>query len=74
MAAGWCGAIIYFAVLFVRNLTGSSIGMIGEYVIVLFVAVIWIVAVARDERQAEPWWWPRTLGPTRSERVKGRKR
>ena len=72
MSIGWTGAGIYFAVLFVRNLNGAMIGPIPEYALVLFVAVVWIVAVVRDEPPAEPWWWPRKRGPTRAERAKER--
>jgi hypothetical protein len=70
MSAGWAGAILYFALLFLRNLRGTQAGVLNEYAIVAFVAVVWIVSIARDERQAEPWWWPRGRGPTRAERGK----
>lgn len=72
MAIGWAGAALYFLVLFIRNLNGATVGSAREYAIVLFIAVVWIVAVVRDEPQAEPWWWPRKRGPTRAERAKNR--
>lgn len=74
MTTGWTVAGVYFLVLFVRNLNGTTIGPFGEYALVLFVAVVWIVAVVRDEPPAEPWWWPVRLGPRRSERLKSRQK
>jgi hypothetical protein len=72
MSVGWAGAAVYFVVLFVRNLNGATIGPVFEYALILFVAIVWIVGVVRDEPQAEPWWWPRKRGPTRAERAKER--
>jgi hypothetical protein len=34
----------------------------------LVLTVAFVVAGVRDERQAEPWWWPTHTGPTRAEK------
>ena len=69
MTAGWAVAAIYFVTLFVHNLNGRvTFGALPEYALVLIVAVVWIVAVVRDEPQAEPWWWPRHRAQTRAEK------
>jgi hypothetical protein len=69
MSAGWAVAAVYFITLFLHNLKGSAtLGAPGEYALVLAVAVVWIVAVVRDEPQAEPWWWPRYRAQTRAEK------
>jgi hypothetical protein len=39
-----------------------------EYVLLNALAIAFVVAGFRDERQAEPWWWPKRRGLTRAER------
>jgi hypothetical protein len=38
------------------------------YAFLLLLAIAFVIAGIRDERQAEPWWWPTRPGPTRAER------
>lgn len=63
--AGWACAGVYFAILFVRAATGWPV---GAQPLIVVCAVAFAIGAIRDERQAEPWWWPRTLGRTRAER------
>jgi hypothetical protein len=69
---GWFLAFWYGAVQAVRY-TSPSLPLrlfAGQaaYGLLIALAVAFIVGSFRDERQAEPWWWPSGLGRTRAER------
>jgi hypothetical protein len=71
-ALGWFLAFWYGVVQAVRfsspeNDLQRLAGPVA-YWLMIGLALAFIVGSFRDERQAEPWWWPVRLGRTRAER------
>ncbi len=69
-SAGWAGTLGYCiaaAVEFSRE-GEQRIAAYVAYFFLLVLTVAFVVAGVRDERQAEPWWWPTHAGPTRAEK------
>jgi hypothetical protein len=61
---GLAGAVRYALPTFSELAAKVMIGALAGF------AVAFVAAGARDERQAEPWFWPRRLGQTRAERTR----
>jgi hypothetical protein len=69
-SAGWLGTLVYCIVAAVEY-SGAPMRPVWaaiSYACLVALTAAFIVAGVRDEAQAEPWWWPRTLGPTRRQR------
>jgi hypothetical protein len=62
--AGYCVAAIVEFTVFSLHRPAAVIAS----VFFVCLAVAFVVAGVRDERQAEPWWWPVRAGATRAER------
>jgi hypothetical protein len=68
--AGWIGTIGYCIAAAVEY-SGAAMRPMWAAVSYLCLAVLtaaFVVAGVRDEPQAEPWWWPTRIGPTRAQR------
>jgi hypothetical protein len=69
-SAGWAGTLGYCAAAAVE-FSSDTLHRPAAYVAYFFLltlTVAFVVAGVRDERQAEPWWWPTHPGPTRAEK------
>jgi hypothetical protein len=69
-SAGWAGTLGY-CIAAAIEFSGEGETRIAAYVAYFFLLVLtvaFVVAGVRDERQAEPWWWPTHTGPTRAEK------
>jgi hypothetical protein len=71
-SAGWAGTLGYCiaAVVEFSNEETHRPAALIAYAFLLALAIAFVVAGVRDEPQAEPWWWPTHVGPTRAERGK----
>jgi len=69
-SAGWAGTLGYCIAAAVESSSESEhqIAASVAYAFLLVLTVAFVVAGVRDERQAEPWWWPTHTGPTRAEK------
>ncbi len=67
-SAGWALTVLYFIVILVKVKRVPEPAVL-EYAALAALAIAFIVAGIRDERQAEPWWWPTRRGMTRAERA-----
>jgi hypothetical protein len=67
-SAGWCLTLVYFAALIGKATVALALPGYVEYLVLAALAIVFLVAGVRDERQAEPWWWPNRRGPTRAEK------
>jgi len=67
-SAGWWLTIVYFIAASVKATIVSGLPTTVEYAALVALAVAFVVAGVRDEPQADPWWWPTRLGPTRAQK------
>src|SRR5580658_5768217 len=68
-SAGWLCTALFFALLFERAATGRhGLGQPFDVGLLIGLAVAFGIGTSRDERQAEPWFWPSHLALTRAER------
>jgi hypothetical protein len=69
-SAGWAGTVGYCiaAVVEFSNDRLHQPAAIVAYVFIVLLTIAFVIAGIRDEPQAEPWWWPSHVGPTRAER------
>ncbi len=67
-SAGWALTVVYLVDVLVTQTLGARVPRFIEYVVLGALAVAFVLAGLRDERQAEPWWWPTTQGATRAEK------
>jgi hypothetical protein len=69
-SAGWAGTLGYCiaAAIEFGSASEHQIAAYVAYFFLLVLTVAFVVAGVRDERQAEPWWWPTHAGPTRAEK------
>lgn len=67
----WAATIAYcvYAYIEIRPLFGLHLPEHGEYVFLIALTVAFVVAGVKDEAQAEPWYLPTRLGPTRAEKA-----
>ena len=69
-SAGWIGTLGY-CIASTLEYSGAPMRTIWaavSYACIVALTAAFIVAGVRDEAQAEPWWWPREVGPTRKQR------
>jgi tryptophan-rich sensory protein len=73
-SVGWAATLAYCLydvarLAFVPE--GQNFGVLphADWGLLLLLTIAFIVAGVRDERQAEPWYWPRGRGATRGERT-----
>lgn len=66
--AGWIGTLCYCIGVGVHLIRGAPLPANIPYLLLLALTFAFVVAGIRDERQAEPWYWPTHRGPTRAER------
>jgi hypothetical protein len=71
-SAGWYLTIVYFVAVVVKATAQPALPRSAEYAVLVALAAAFVIAGVRDERQAEPWWWPTRLGSTRAEKRAGR--
>jgi hypothetical protein len=67
-SAGWWLTILYFIAVGVKTTLVPTLPVPLEYIVLAGVTIVFVVAGVRDERQAEPWWWPNGRGATRAEK------
>jgi hypothetical protein len=69
-SAGWAATIGYCVAAAVEfsSEPEQRIAAYVAYAFLLALTVAFVIAGVRDERQAEPWWWPTHPGPTRAEK------
>jgi hypothetical protein len=67
-SAGWAFTILYDCTATAEIATRTHAPFAIAYVFLAALIVAFVIAGIRDEPQADPWWWPRTLGLTRAER------
>ena len=70
-SAGWAFTIAYDCTASAEIILRTHAPLHVAYWFLVALAVAFVVAGLRDEPQADPWWWPRRLGPTRSQRSSG---
>jgi hypothetical protein len=61
-AAGWCLTALYFVLAGAKVAAAWPPPFHAEYVCLVLLTVAFVGAGLRDERQAEPWWWPERAG------------
>lgn len=67
-SAGWLLTVVYFIEVVVKTTLAPAFPAAAEYAVLAALAVAFVVAGVRDERQAEPWYWPDHQGTTRAEK------
>jgi hypothetical protein len=71
--AGWLASAAYFALALAVVARPLTVLRFGEVAVLVVVVGGFVVAGVRDERQAEPWWWPEHPGMTGRERRAARR-
>ena len=69
-SVGWIGTLGYCIAAAVEY-SGApmrSVWAAASYLCLVALTIAFVVAGVRDEPQAEPWWWPKRIGPTRAQR------
>jgi hypothetical protein len=68
-SVGWLCTALFFALLFERASTRRhGLGQPFDVGLLIGLALTFGIGTSRDERQAEPWFWPTRLSSTRAER------
>jgi hypothetical protein len=67
-AAGWWLTIVYLVAVIAKAGWAFVVPAHLEYAVLVALTIAFVIAGIRDERQAEPWWWPTHRGPKRSEK------
>jgi hypothetical protein len=70
---GWLATAAYFALALVAVVRTSRPLRLTEVAALVLVLLAFVVAGVRDERQAEPYWWPVRVGLTGRERRAARR-
>jgi EamA domain-containing membrane protein RarD len=67
---GWFWTFCYCVPAAIRfaGLTTARTATLAADAALLLLLVAFIVAGLRDEPQAEPWWWPASIGLTRAQK------
>lgn len=65
---GWLATALYFIIAAIDGVRGRSAPAHVDYVALAILTIAFVVAGVRDEAQAEPWWWPSTVGLTGAQR------
>jgi len=71
-SAGWLATAAYFALELGAVVRRAATPFHLEYALLAALTLAFVVAGVRDERQAEPWWWPARAGLTGRERRESR--
>jgi hypothetical protein len=66
--AGWLATAAYFVIAGIDAARGTRAVAHLDYVALALLIACFAAAGARDEPQAEPWWWPRRAGLTGAQR------
>jgi hypothetical protein len=66
--AGWIGTFCYCLGVGAHLVRGAPLPANIPYLLLIALTIAFVVAAFRDERQAEPWYWPTHRGLTRAER------
>jgi len=74
-SVGWAATVVYCLIDLARIVfvpEGENFPVLphADWGMLLVLTVGFIIAGVRDERQAEPWYWPRGRGATRAERTR----
>jgi hypothetical protein len=74
-SVGWAATVVYCLYDLARIVLlpdGESFAFLPhlDWGMLLVLTAAFIVAGVRDERQAEPWYWPRGRGATRAEKAR----
>ncbi len=67
-SAGWWLTLLYFFAVAAKATFAPGVPAYAEYVVLVALTIAFVIAGIRDERQAEPWWWPDHRGITRAEK------
>jgi hypothetical protein len=67
-SGAWLLTALYFIVVLIKVTRVPNLASWIEYAILAALTIAFVVAGVRDERQAEPWWWPARRSLTRAER------
>jgi hypothetical protein len=67
-SAGWLATALYLSAAIVKATVAPTLPSAAEYAVLVALTAAFVVAGIRDERQAEPWWWPSRRGTTRAEK------
>lgn len=67
-SAGWWLTIVYLVAVIGKAGFGYVPPWHAEYVVLAALTVAFLIAGVRDERQAEPWWWPTRRGDNRADK------
>jgi hypothetical protein len=67
-SAGWWLTVVYFVAVSVKAAGAYPVSSYLEYGVLAALAIAFVVAGVRDERQAQPWWWPTERSGTRAEK------
>jgi hypothetical protein len=70
---GWLATAGYFVLELVAAVRRTGTPFHLEYALLAALTLAFVVAGVRDERQAEPWWWPARAGLTGRERRANRR-
>lgn len=72
-SAGWAATIAYDCTASGELLAGVHAPLHLPYWFLAALIVAFVAGGVRDEPQADPWWWPGRLGPTRAQRLRARR-
>ncbi len=67
-SVGWLLTAAYFALELGAVVRRAATPLHLDYVLLALLTLAFVAAGVRDERQAEPWWWPSGTGLTGRER------
>ena len=65
---GWLASLAYFLLAGIAAARRVPAPAIADGIALATLTIAFVVAGVRDEPQAEPWWWPRRVGPTGAQR------
>lgn len=68
----WAATLAYCVYVYIKMtpIFAARIPEHGEYVFLLALTILFVVAGIKDEPQAEPWYLPSRLSKTRAEKVR----
>jgi hypothetical protein len=67
-SAGWWLTILYLAAVIAKIVGHVVVPAHADYLVLVGLTIAFVVAGVRDERQAEPWYWPVRRSSTRAEK------
>ena len=60
--AGWILSTVYALIACTELVSQRTVAPVWPYGALLLMVIAFVVAGIKDERQADPWWWPMRLG------------